>query len=127
MLIVVQKLISVCAWVCVGEEATESLMSLSPSELKNLLHHILSGKEFGVQRSGESTCSNSQSCCFSPSTRHPLTLGFFPLAVRELDAGISPAISIHHLGNVGATKSERAGISKLKSDMKMVRLYIDVE
>lgn len=29
-------------------------MSLSPSELKNLLHHILSGKEFGVQRSGES-------------------------------------------------------------------------
>ncbi|XP_041841055.1 phosphorylase b kinase regulatory subunit alpha, skeletal muscle isoform isoform X1 [Melanotaenia boesemani] len=76
---------------CSGEEATESLMSLSPSELKNLLHHILSGKEFGVQRS-----------------------------VREVDAGVSPAISIHHLGNVGATKSERAGISKLKSDMKML-------
>ncbi|XP_056298843.1 phosphorylase b kinase regulatory subunit alpha, skeletal muscle isoform isoform X2 [Pseudoliparis swirei] len=76
---------------CSGEEATESLMSLSPSELKNLLHHILSGKEFGVQRS-----------------------------VRELEVGISPAISIHHLGNVGATKSERAGISKLKSDMKML-------
>ncbi|KAM8899036.1 phosphorylase b kinase regulatory subunit alpha, skeletal muscle isoform 4-T4 [Spinachia spinachia] len=76
---------------CSGEEATESLMSLSPSELKNLLHHILSGKEFGVQRS-----------------------------VRELDAGVGPAISIHHLGNVGATKSERAGISKLKSDMKML-------
>ncbi|XP_023278483.1 phosphorylase b kinase regulatory subunit alpha, skeletal muscle isoform isoform X2 [Seriola lalandi dorsalis] len=76
---------------CSGEEATESLMSLSPSELKNLLHHILSGKEFGVQRS-----------------------------VREMDAGVSPAISIHHLGNVGATKSERAGISKLKSDMKML-------
>ncbi|XP_070786234.1 phosphorylase b kinase regulatory subunit alpha, skeletal muscle isoform isoform X2 [Enoplosus armatus] len=77
---------------CSGEEATESLMSLSPSELKNLLHHILSGKEFGVQRS-----------------------------VREMDAGgVSPAISIHHLGNVGATKSERAGISKLKSDMKLL-------
>ncbi|KAM7366510.1 hypothetical protein PAMP_015946 [Pampus punctatissimus] len=55
---------------CSGEEATESLMSLSPSELKNLLHHILSGKEFGVQRS-----------------------------MREMDAGVSPAISIHHLGN----------------------------
>nr|XP_054603437.1 phosphorylase b kinase regulatory subunit alpha, skeletal muscle isoform isoform X6 [Nothobranchius furzeri] len=75
---------------CSGEEATESLMSLSPSELKNLLHHILSGKEFVVQRS-----------------------------VRDGDAGVSPAISIHHLGNVGATKSERAGISKLKSDMKL--------
>ncbi|XP_029932051.1 phosphorylase b kinase regulatory subunit alpha, skeletal muscle isoform isoform X5 [Myripristis murdjan] len=76
---------------CSGEEATESLMSMSPSELKNLLHHILSGKEFGVQRSA-----------------------------REGDTGVSPAISIHHLGNVGATKSERAGISKLKSDMKML-------
>ncbi|XP_041820513.1 phosphorylase b kinase regulatory subunit alpha, skeletal muscle isoform isoform X4 [Chelmon rostratus] len=85
---------------CSGEEATESLMSLSPSELKNLLHHILSGKEFGVQRS-----------------------------VREIDAGVSPAISIHHLGNVGATKSERAGISKLKSDMKLgLRAHsVDIE
>uniref|UniRef100_A0A4W5KGW0 Phosphorylase b kinase regulatory subunit n=1 Tax=Hucho hucho TaxID=62062 RepID=A0A4W5KGW0_9TELE len=78
---------------CSGEEATESLMSLSPSELKILLHHILSGKEFGVQRS-----------------------------VRSIDAGASPAISIHEVGNVGATKSERAGISKLKSDMRMVRI-----
>ncbi|KAL0969970.1 hypothetical protein UPYG_G00235410 [Umbra pygmaea] len=76
---------------CSGEEATESLMSLSPSELKILLHHILSGKEFGVQRS-----------------------------VRSVDAGASPGISIHEVGNVGATKSERAGISKLKSDMRML-------
>uniref|UniRef100_A0A3Q2VWI0 Phosphorylase b kinase regulatory subunit n=1 Tax=Haplochromis burtoni TaxID=8153 RepID=A0A3Q2VWI0_HAPBU len=83
-----------CSARCSGEEATETLMSLSPSELKNLLHHILSGKEFGVERS-----------------------------VREMDAGVSPAISIHHLGNVGATKSERAGISKLKSDMKMLLQY----
>ncbi|KAI4895745.1 hypothetical protein NFI96_024046 [Prochilodus magdalenae] len=75
---------------CSGEEATESLMSLSPSELKNLLHHILSGKEFGVQKS-----------------------------VRSVEMGASPAISIHEVGHVGATKSERAGISKLKSDMKL--------
>uniref|UniRef100_A0A673J954 Phosphorylase b kinase regulatory subunit n=1 Tax=Sinocyclocheilus rhinocerous TaxID=307959 RepID=A0A673J954_9TELE len=60
---------------CSGEEATESLMKLSPSELKNLLHHILSGKEFGVQRS--------------------------------VEPGTSPVISIHEVGNVGATKSER--------------------
>ncbi|KAG7464733.1 hypothetical protein MATL_G00168720 [Megalops atlanticus] len=76
---------------CSGEEATESLMSLSPSELKNLLHHILSGKEFGVQKS-----------------------------VRSVETGASPAISIHEVGNVGATKSERAGLTKLKSDMKMM-------
>lgn len=37
----------------VGEEASESLMSLSPFDMKNLLHHILSGKEFGVERSSE--------------------------------------------------------------------------
>ncbi|KAM9501697.1 phosphorylase b kinase regulatory subunit alpha, skeletal muscle isoform 2-T2 [Clarias gariepinus] len=72
---------------CSDEEATESLMSLSPSEMKNLLHHILSGKEFGVQRH---------------------------------DTGVSPGISIHEVGHVGATKSERAGISKLKSDMKLL-------
>uniref|UniRef100_A0A4W4ERR7 Phosphorylase b kinase regulatory subunit n=1 Tax=Electrophorus electricus TaxID=8005 RepID=A0A4W4ERR7_ELEEL len=38
---------------CSGKEATESLINLSPSELKNLLLHILRGKEFGVQRSSE--------------------------------------------------------------------------
>ncbi|XP_063043532.1 phosphorylase b kinase regulatory subunit alpha, skeletal muscle isoform isoform X2 [Engraulis encrasicolus] len=75
---------------CSGEEATDSLMSLSPAELKTLLHHILSGKEFGVQKS-----------------------------VRAVESGASPAISIHEMGNVGATKSERAGISKLKTDIKM--------
>lgn len=34
-----------------GEEDSESLMNLSPFDMKNLLHHILSGKEFGVERS----------------------------------------------------------------------------
>lgn len=29
-------------------------MSLSPFDMKNLLHHILSGKEFGVEKSSES-------------------------------------------------------------------------
>ncbi|XP_046899325.1 phosphorylase b kinase regulatory subunit alpha, skeletal muscle isoform-like [Hypomesus transpacificus] len=44
---------------CSGEEATESLMNMSPSELKNLLQLILSGKEFGVQKSVRSTGANS--------------------------------------------------------------------
>ncbi|XP_030066084.1 LOW QUALITY PROTEIN: phosphorylase b kinase regulatory subunit alpha, skeletal muscle isoform [Microcaecilia unicolor] len=76
---------------CSAEEATESLMNLCPSDLKNLLHHILSGKEFGVERS-----------------------------VRSMDSAVSPAISIHEFGAVGATKTERAGISKLKSEMKQL-------
>ncbi|KAL2087760.1 hypothetical protein ACEWY4_016588 [Coilia grayii] len=77
---------------CSGEEASESLMNLSPSDMKNLLHHILSGKEFGVERS-----------------------------VRPLEStATSPAISIHELGHTGATKTERTGIRKLKSEIKQI-------
>ncbi|XP_030232507.1 phosphorylase b kinase regulatory subunit alpha, liver isoform isoform X2 [Gadus morhua] len=75
---------------CSGEEASESLMSLSPFHMKNLLHNILSGKEFGVERS-----------------------------MRPIQStATSPAISIHELGHTGATKTERSGIRKLKSDIK---------
>uniref|UniRef100_F7E5F4 Phosphorylase b kinase regulatory subunit n=1 Tax=Monodelphis domestica TaxID=13616 RepID=F7E5F4_MONDO len=73
---------------CSAEEATESLMNLSPSAMKNLLHHILSGKEFGVER------------------------------MRPADSNVSPAISIHEVGAAGATRTERAGILQLKSDIK---------
>ncbi|XP_078004054.1 phosphorylase b kinase regulatory subunit alpha, skeletal muscle isoform isoform X3 [Phascolarctos cinereus] len=86
---------------CSAEEATESLMSLSPSAMKNLLHHILSGKEFGVERS-----------------------------VRPADSNVSPAISIHEIGAAGVTRTERAGIMQLKSDIKQVelrRLSVSVE
>ncbi|XP_029904338.1 phosphorylase b kinase regulatory subunit alpha, liver isoform isoform X2 [Myripristis murdjan] len=77
---------------CSGEEASESLMSLSPFDMKNLLHHILSGKEFGVERS-----------------------------MRPIQStATSPAISIHELGHTGATKTERTGIRKLKSEIKQL-------
>uniref|UniRef100_A0A3B5A8N1 Phosphorylase b kinase regulatory subunit n=1 Tax=Stegastes partitus TaxID=144197 RepID=A0A3B5A8N1_9TELE len=75
---------------CSGEEASESLMSLSPFGMKSLLHHILSGKEFGVERS-----------------------------MRPIQStATSPAISIHELGHTGATKTERTGIHKLKNEIK---------
>uniref|UniRef100_A0A3B4T7U8 Phosphorylase b kinase regulatory subunit n=1 Tax=Seriola dumerili TaxID=41447 RepID=A0A3B4T7U8_SERDU len=74
-----------------SEEASESLMSLSPFGMKNLLHHILSGKEFGVERS------------------RPIQ-----------STATSPAISIHELGHTGATKTERTGIHKLKSEIKQI-------
>ncbi|XP_062819780.1 phosphorylase b kinase regulatory subunit alpha, skeletal muscle isoform isoform X1 [Anolis carolinensis] len=75
---------------CSAEEATESLMNLSPSHLKSLLHHILSGKEFGVERS-----------------------------VRVTDPTMAPAVSIREVGPVGATKTERAGIVRLKSEIQL--------
>ncbi|XP_055986088.1 phosphorylase b kinase regulatory subunit alpha, skeletal muscle isoform [Sorex fumeus] len=86
---------------CSAEEATEGLMNLSPSAMKDLLHHILSGKEFGVERS-----------------------------VCPTDSTISPAISIHEIGAVGATKTERTGIMQLKSEIKQVdfrRLSVSTE
>lgn len=38
--------------ICDGDEASEHLLNLSPFEMKNLLHHIISGKEFAIS-SGE--------------------------------------------------------------------------
>lgn len=41
--------------------------------------------------------------------------------VRPIQStAISPAISIHELGHVGATKTERTGIRKLKTEIKQV-------
>ncbi|XP_046713387.1 phosphorylase b kinase regulatory subunit alpha, liver isoform isoform X3 [Silurus meridionalis] len=77
---------------CSGEEASEGLMNLSPSDMKNLLHHILSGKEFGVERSVRPSESSAT----------------------------SSAISIHELGHTGATKTERTGIRKLKCEIKQL-------
>ena len=36
-----------------NDEATDELMSLSPYEMRNLLHHIMSGREFGINKCGQ--------------------------------------------------------------------------
>ncbi|KAM9373673.1 phosphorylase b kinase regulatory subunit alpha, skeletal muscle isoform [Phaethornis superciliosus] len=74
---------------CSAGEATENLMNLSPSDMKSLLYHILSGKEFGVERS-----------------------------VQSVEASLTTAVSICEVEAVGATKPERAGIVRLKSEIK---------
>nr|CAD7453579.1 unnamed protein product [Timema tahoe] len=43
--------------ICSGEEASEHLLNLSPFEMKNLLHHILSGKEFAISSVGRGNFS----------------------------------------------------------------------
>ncbi|XP_049322411.1 phosphorylase b kinase regulatory subunit alpha, skeletal muscle isoform isoform X2 [Astyanax mexicanus] len=75
---------------CSGEEATESLMNLSPFELNNLLLHILSGKEFGVQRS-----------------------------VRSTGNAVTPVISIHDKSKSGSAKDQIKSGSKPKHDVKL--------
>lgn len=74
---------------CSAGEATENLMNLSPSDMKNLLYHILSGKEFGVERS-----------------------------VRSVDSTLTPALSICDMGAPGTSRPERTGLVRLKSEIK---------
>ncbi|XP_032928246.1 phosphorylase b kinase regulatory subunit alpha, skeletal muscle isoform isoform X2 [Catharus ustulatus] len=76
---------------CSAGEATENLMNLSPSDMKSLLYHILSGKEFGVERS-----------------------------VRSVDSSLTTAVSICDMEAVGGTRSERTGLVRLKSEIKQL-------
>uniref|UniRef100_A0A8C7KRC2 Phosphorylase b kinase regulatory subunit n=1 Tax=Oncorhynchus kisutch TaxID=8019 RepID=A0A8C7KRC2_ONCKI len=77
---------------CSGEEATECLMNMSPSELKNLLHHILSGKEFGLMKSGERTNVPTDRFAFLPCvfcSPYPC----IPLTSKTLNQGkFSPGV-----------------------------------
>ncbi|XP_009072533.1 PREDICTED: phosphorylase b kinase regulatory subunit alpha, skeletal muscle isoform, partial [Acanthisitta chloris] len=74
---------------CSAEEATENLMNLSPSDMKSLLYHILSGKEFGVEKS-----------------------------VRSVDSSFTTAVSIRGMEAAGTTRPERSGLVRLKSEIK---------
>ncbi|XP_050166747.1 phosphorylase b kinase regulatory subunit alpha, skeletal muscle isoform isoform X4 [Myiozetetes cayanensis] len=74
---------------CSAREATENLMNLSPSDMKSLLYHIISGKEFGVEKS-----------------------------VRSVDSSVTTAVSIRGLEAAGATRPERSGLVRLKSEIK---------
>ncbi|XP_064835245.1 phosphorylase b kinase regulatory subunit alpha, skeletal muscle isoform-like [Oncorhynchus masou masou] len=79
---------------CSGEEATECLMNMSPSELKNLLHHILSGKEFGLMKSVRSGATGTDSIAIqdiSPNSKsvggskHQSKVRKLSLSVHSLD------------------------------------------
>ncbi|XP_030754514.1 probable phosphorylase b kinase regulatory subunit alpha [Sitophilus oryzae] len=43
--------------ICDGDEASEHLLNLSPFEMKNLLYHIISGKEFVISSVGRGNLS----------------------------------------------------------------------
>ncbi|OWF44218.1 Phosphorylase b kinase regulatory subunit alpha, liver isoform [Mizuhopecten yessoensis] len=45
---------------CSGDEASDHLLNLSPFELKTLLHHILSGKEFVISSDEQHTLKKRQ-------------------------------------------------------------------
>ena len=43
-----------CLKITDNDEATDELMSLSPFEMRNLLHHIMSGTEFSISGTNQS-------------------------------------------------------------------------
>jgi phosphorylase kinase alpha/beta subunit len=50
--------------ICDGDEASEHLLNLSPFEMKNLLHHIISGKEFAISSGKSDRCQKLfDNCC----------------------------------------------------------------
>lgn len=49
------------------------------------------------------------------------TLALSSPPVRSVDSSVTTSISICEVGAVGATKPERAGIVRLKSEIKQVR------
>ncbi|GAB6025908.1 hypothetical protein CHUAL_011880 [Chamberlinius hualienensis] len=60
---------------CPGEIALEHLLNLSPFEMKNLLHHIIGGKEFGVRSAHSGNLSVISSKSSKVSKRAHLNLG----------------------------------------------------
>nr|XP_009293853.1 phosphorylase b kinase regulatory subunit alpha, skeletal muscle isoform-like isoform X1 [Danio rerio] len=99
---------------CSGEEATENLMNMSPFEMKNLLLNILSGKEFGVQKSvrsvGNATTSevNIQDKSKSSSTKTEVKV-----SSKQAD-NIKLAVSVHSL-DIGKIESGRYRLPSIES------------
>jgi len=79
---------------CEGDVAIEHLLNLSPFEMKNLLYHILSGKEFNVVSSG---VSGNFSVLSSKSSKVCTLLGFqisFLDSLNSLDSSLFCKISL---------------------------------
>eukprot|EP00092_Neocalanus_flemingeri_P036527 GFUD01039770.1.p1 GENE.GFUD01039770.1~~GFUD01039770.1.p1 ORF type:complete len:1190 (+),score=295.95 GFUD01039770.1:88-3657(+) len=94
-----------------AEEATDRLLNLSPFETKNLLHHIMSGQEYGVTEAGSKCSIISLSSCISrrPS-QHPLH--FHPSIDPEQPGPSDPMVLSTHssLEDSGEIGDSRAGI-----------------
>nr|XP_034174903.1 probable phosphorylase b kinase regulatory subunit alpha isoform X2 [Osmia lignaria] len=70
--------------ICTGEEASEHLLNLSPFEMKNLLHHIMSGKEFAISSVGRGNFSVIS--CKSSKVSKKSQIGGF-LTADQVDGG----------------------------------------
>ncbi|XP_078602491.1 phosphorylase b kinase regulatory subunit alpha, liver isoform-like isoform X5 [Branchiostoma floridae x Branchiostoma japonicum] len=91
---------------CTGEEASEHLMSLSPFDLKTLLHHILSGKEFGV---GE----ENEAADWAMRIRK-LTISQYLMTHAAVERGGGKSLSIRKM-----EKEEVTGMSRLRKQVTM--------
>ncbi|XP_071125441.1 probable phosphorylase b kinase regulatory subunit alpha isoform X49 [Mytilus edulis] len=67
---------------CSGDEASDHLLNLSPFEMKTLLHHILSGKEF-VIKAGDSKFFSIGESIVREDTVRKLTSDMLDLALSQ--------------------------------------------
>ncbi|CAE1251884.1 Probable phosphorylase b kinase regulatory subunit alpha,Phosphorylase b kinase regulatory subunit alpha, liver isoform [Acanthosepion pharaonis] len=77
---------------CTGEEASDHLLNLSPFEMKTLLHHILSGKEFVISPERTSTDDSSERIRLSFTSKDKHEEKVFARLSRSYKAG--PTIEI---------------------------------
>jgi len=93
------------------EEATDRLLNLSPFETKNLLHHIMSGQEYGVTEAGYKCSIVSLPSCISskPTSQHQITI--HP-STDTVQAGLSDpmVMSTHSSLDEADVDDSRAGI-----------------
>lgn len=89
--------------ICSGEEATEHLLNLSPFEMKNLLHHIMSGKEFAISSVGHGNFSVIS--CKSGRVSKKSQIGGF-LGTDSLDGSITSSTGG---GGGGGGEEDRQG------------------
>ncbi|XP_064637053.1 phosphorylase b kinase regulatory subunit alpha, liver isoform-like isoform X3 [Lineus longissimus] len=100
---------------CSGEEASDHLLNLSPYETKTLLHHILSGKEFGVNSASIST-PGSRTLSITEIRRKSQTGSLGKSLKEELKKTINPPQPIHP-----PTASHSASPEKLEEALKADR------
>ncbi|KAM9497458.1 phosphorylase b kinase regulatory subunit alpha, skeletal muscle isoform-like [Salvelinus alpinus] len=98
---------------CSGEEATECLMNMSPSELKNLLHHILSGKEFGLMKSVRPGATGTDSIAIQDISPNSKSVG----GSKHLSKVRKLSLSVHSLDieNIESGRYRLPSIESLQS------------
>jgi len=94
-----------------ADEATDRLLNLSPFETKNLLHHIMSGQEYGVTEAGYKCSIVSLPSCISSKPHSQNQITIHPSIDPEQTGPTDPMVGSTHSSLEDAdTSDSRTGI-----------------